>query len=183
MVGDGCGILDTDFEAAFDFLVMDWAFLVLKKKNLATEAIERMQRLYLDNFSIPVINNVQGRAINNKRMCLKQGDVPSMHFFAYAIEPMLLLMDRVLKGIPIYSMPTAGPKEEDGSDELPAEERYKVMGYADDAKPAITSIEEFITVDRCCALFEAASGCRLHRDPASAKCAFLPLGKWKRTLK
>ena len=33
------------------------------------------------------------------------------------------------------------------------------------------------------ALFEAASGCRLHRDPASKKCKFLPLGKWRKQLR
>lgn len=52
--GQGCGILDTNYMAAFDFLVMEWTFMVLSKKNLAPEAIERMKRLYLDNFTIPV---------------------------------------------------------------------------------------------------------------------------------
>ena len=32
-------------------------------------------------------------------------------------------------------------------------------------------------------LIEVASGCRLHRDPASQKCKFLPLGKWRQKLK
>ena len=31
-------------------------------------------------------------------------------------------------------------------------------------------------------MFEAASGCLLHRDPASGKVKFLPLGRWKGTL-
>ena len=62
------------------------------------------------------------------------------------------------------------------------EERYRVVSYADDLKPAITSMEEFSLVNSASALFEAASGCRLHRDPASQKCKFLPLGRWRRTL-
>ena len=65
----------------------------------------------------------------------------------------------------------------------PMEERYKVISYADDLKPAITSLEEFKLVNYASALFEAASGCKLHRDPASQKCKFLPLGKWKTKLK
>ena len=64
----------------------------------------------------------------------------------------------------------------------PMEERYRVVSYADDLKPAVVSMEEFSLVNSASALFEAASGCRLHRDPASQKCKFLPLGHWRRTL-
>ena len=31
-------------------------------------------------------------------------------------------------------------------------------------------------------LFEKASGCRLHRDPTTKKCKFLPLARWRGTL-
>ena len=43
-------------------------------------------------------------------------------------------------------------------------------------------MEEFILVNDASALFEAASGCKLHRDPISMKCKFLPLGKRRRQL-
>ena len=56
------------------------------------------------------------------------------------------------------------------------------MAYCDDVKPAITSLEEFVIADRGAALFEHAAGTRLHRDPASNKCKFLPLGKWRKEL-
>jgi hypothetical protein len=61
-------------------------------------------------------------------------------------------------------------------------EVYKLIAYVDDVKPSITSMEEFNMVDRGSALFESASGCVLHRDPASGKVKFLPLGRWKGTL-
>ena len=57
-----------------------------------------------------------------------------------------------------------------------------MIGYADDVKPAITSMAEFTLVDRAMALFESASGCKLHRDPASNKCKFLPLARCRGTL-
>ena len=57
------------------------------------------------------------------------------------------------------------------------------MGYANNVKPAVTKFEVFALIDNAMALFEKASGCKLHRDPASKKCKFLPLAKWKRTLK
>ena len=60
--------------------------------------------------------------------------------------------------------------------------RYKVIGYADDSKPAITTMEEFTLVDKALSLFENASGCKVHRDPNNMKCKFLPLGRWRNTL-
>ena len=62
------------------------------------------------------------------------------------------------------------------------EEKYKLLGYIDDIKPAITSMNEFTIVDKGSSLFEAASGCILHRDPTSGKVKFLPLGRWRGTL-
>ena len=56
------------------------------------------------------------------------------------------------------------------------------MAYVDDVKPSITSMHEFSLVDKGSAIFEAASGCHLHRNPASGKVKFLPLGRWKGTL-
>ena len=61
-------------------------------------------------------------------------------------------------------------------------EIYKLIAYVDDVKPSITSMQEFSLVDYGSSLFEAASGCHLHRDPASGKVKFLPLGRWKGTL-
>ena len=59
---------------------------------------------------------------------------------------------------------------------------YKVVAYADDVKPSISSMHEFILVDNACCLIERASGVKLHRDPAAGKVKFLPLGRWKGTL-
>ena len=56
------------------------------------------------------------------------------------------------------------------------------MAYCDDVKPIITTMDEFLTVDPACSLFEKSSGCLLHRDPTAGKCKFLPLGRWKGTL-
>ena len=180
----GCGIADTDYEAAFDFLVMSWVFLVLQKKGVNKEVISCLKNLYQDNLSIVVVNNIAGRSIINNRLSLRQGDIPSMFFFAYGIDPLITYLERRLTGILITSLPQLGPVQEHSkAKSLPAvEERYKVISYADDLKPAITTMGEFALVDQASALFEAASGCRLHRNPASKKCKFLPLGKWRRSL-
>ena len=57
-----------------------------------------------------------------------------------------------------------------------------MVAYADDVKPSISSMQEFLLVDNACCLIERASGVKLHRDPAAGKVKFLALGRWKGTL-
>ena len=64
----------------------------------------------------------------------------------------------------------------------PIKQEFKLVAYADDVKPAITSMEEFNLVDRACTLLEKASGVKLHRNPDTGKVKFLPLGRWRGTL-
>ena len=178
----GCGILDTDLVAAFDYLCMEWVYMVLEKKGLERQIIQRIKNLYENSCSIVVVNNVQGKVVKNMRLSLRQGDIPSMYFFSYAVDPLLRYLEKRLNGILICSLPVLGPVLP-GQPQLPAEEeRYKVIGYADDVKPAITSMAEFSVVDKAMQLFENASGCKLHRNPSSKKCKFLPLARWKGTL-
>ena len=62
-------------------------------------------------------------------------------------------------------------------------ETFKVIGYIDDVKPVVTSLEEITLIDEGSSIFEAASGCKLHRNPLSRKIKLLPLGKWKNALR
>jgi hypothetical protein len=125
----GCGIADTDYQAAFDFLVMSWVFLVLRKKGLAESGINRLQNLYQDNLSIVVVNNIEGKCIKNIRLSLRQGDIPSMYFFAYGIDPLISYLDKRLSGILITSIPVLGPVPQyHHTDKLaPLDERYRVV--------------------------------------------------------
>ena len=179
-----CGIADTDYRAAFDYLVMSWVFMVLRKKGVRESVISKLKNLYEDNISIVVVNNIEGKWVPNKRLSLRQGDIPSMFFFAYGIDPLIIYLEKRLAGILVCSIPVLGPTIEAARPRTlpPLEERYKVISYADDLKPAVTCMEEFSLVNMASALFEAASGCQLHRDPASQKCKFLPLGRWRKSL-
>ena len=117
------------------------------------------------------------------RGALRQGGVGSMEWFAIGIDPLLIFLEQNLNGIPIISLAVHGPVLEFESFPLPClEERFKFMAYCADVKPAITSIEEFNVADKGASLFEKAAGTRLHRDPNSNKCKFLPLGKWRKEL-
>ena len=179
----GCGIADNDFEAAFDFLCLDWVRKVLQKKGLAEPALDRFTNLYKNGITIPVINNILGMKVENKRLSLRQGDRPSGIWFCYGIDPLLVYLEKRLEGILIHSLPVLGPVQPDQASPLPPlDTRYKVQGYLDDCKPAITSMSDFHLVDYACNMFEKSSGCKLHRDPASNKCKMLPLGRWIGTL-
>ena len=142
------------------------------------DVLNRLKNLNQDNLSIVVVNNIEGKCVKNIRMTLRQGDIPSMFFFAYGIDPLVSYLDSRLSGILVTSLPVLGPVPQNFmKSQLKAlEERYRVISYADDLKPAITTMEEFTLVNDASAMFEAESGCRLHRDPASQKCKFLPLG-------
>ena len=179
----GCGILDTDYMAAFDYLVMHWVFKVLLKKGVSRQVINRLHNLYRDNITVVVVNNILGRAFVNNRLSLRQGDLPSMTWFAYGIDPLIQYLEKRLTGILIHSLPLLGPVAAGAPHPLhPLEQRYTVIGFADDLKPAVSSMNEFLLVDRASAMFERSSGCKLHRDPASKKCKFLPLGRWRGVL-
>ena len=133
---EGVGILDNDYRAAFDYMVLNWVFMVLKAKGLCEEVIKRLNNLYSDNLTVVVVNNLPGRCIPNNYFSIRQGDRQSSNLFCYGIDPHIEWLFRRLQGIPIYRMPVAGPV-------LPAEpsppcieEVYKVFGYIDDIKPA-----------------------------------------------
>ena len=180
----GCGLLDLDFMAGFDWLEMDWVYLVLAKKGVCQAVIERIKRLYADSTTTVVVNNVMGESFLNIRGSLRQGDVPSMYWFGIGIDPLLNYLDRRLSGIPVTSLPVAGPTPEGAAGHAlpPLQQHYRVVAYADDVKPAITCMQEFQLVDHACSLLERASGVKLHRDPSAGKVKFLPLGRWKGNL-
>ena len=75
------------------------------KKYVCAEVISRIQKLYAENTTVVVVNNVLGKAFPNNRGSLRQGDVPSMYWFSLGIDPLLVYLDRQLTGIPITSLP------------------------------------------------------------------------------
>ena len=85
-------------------------------------------------------------------------------------------------GIHICSIPAPGPNLPDGTPPQPVTERYSVYGYADDVKPALTSMSKFALVNHAVTLFELSSGNQLHCDPVDGKCKVLALGRWRNSL-
>ena len=100
--------------------------------------------------------------------------------YCFATDPLLLKLNKTLKGLSYFSHPTAGPHHPLFGGPRPVVEKVTAIGYVDDVKGFLTSVEEFHTLDTTLASFEAASGSRLHRsaEPTNQKCAVLPLGRW-----
>ena len=178
----GCALMDLDFISAFCFQTMEWVLKVAEAKGLDKKVISRIKHISSNRVSIPVVNNIPGKAIPNRRGTLSQGCPSSMNWFTIGIDPLLTYLERRLQGIVIHSLPTFGPRLKNGGKPAPVEERYKVYGLADDVKPSVCNMAEFSIIDHAASLFERSSGCKLHRDPASGKCKVLPLGRWRNTL-
>ena len=129
-------------------------------------SIRRLQRLYDGGITIPVINSTPGKAVMDVRNSLRQGGAGSMNWFAVGIDPLVVFLQRRLKGIPVVSLPVSGPVTETEESSLPPlVEHFKVMAFCDNIKPTITNLEEFNVADKGARLFERASGTKLHRDP------------------
>ena len=69
----GCGIADTDFVAAFDWLVLNWVWKVLRKLGVNAKIVKKFQDFYTDSITIVMVNNKLGRVIQDRRGSLRQG--------------------------------------------------------------------------------------------------------------
>ena len=181
----GCGLAEFDFQAAFDLLCLEgWTWKVFEAKGASPDFINTMKALYTDpdgaGFCIPVINNDKSKRVRNIRKLLKQGDRVSTTLYNYSVDPLLTYLEKRLQGITIFKQKTLGPKHPKFGFPKPIESRFKLAGYIDDIKTSVSNIQEFQILDRALQLFEASSGCKLHRDVNSGKCNLLPLGLWSR---
>jgi len=105
----GSAIANLYFMSAFNFICMDWVYLVLERIGMQAEAIERIRRYYEDSTTIPIVNNVPGWKICNRRITLIQGDCPISVWFGYGVDPLLAFLEKHLQGITIVSQPKLGP--------------------------------------------------------------------------
>ena len=71
-------MLDLDFIAAFDYTVLEWVLMVLEKKGLSENVINRIRNTYANRITVPVVNNVAGKGVKNIRGTLAQGCPSSM---------------------------------------------------------------------------------------------------------
>ena len=92
----GIGLLDNDYLAAFDHMVLLWVVKVLRARVLVEEVISHIKNLYCNNFTIVVVNNILGPRIENKHWSIRQGDIQSSILFCYGIDPHLYWLENRL---------------------------------------------------------------------------------------
>ena len=165
---DGSGIADTDFMAAFDWMLLSWVWKVLGKLGIGIHVTEKVKNLFEDCITITAVNSKYVRVFQDRRGSIRQGGCASMDWFSFGIDPLLRYLSGRLQGILIATVTLQGPSLPGDPVPLPPmEDRFKLMAFCDDVKPAIPSMAEFLIVDKGCQLFERSSGCKLHRNPSS----------------
>ena len=102
---------------------------------------------------------------------VRQGDPLSMLLYIIYIEPLLLMLEKRLKGFPLESPLQLGPSSIsfEGA-------REKSEGFVDDTEAVITNDKELLIVDEILREFEQMSGAIVNR---SKKCKIMGLGGWK----
>ena len=91
------------------------------------------------------------KPVRNVCLSLRQGDLPSTNLFRYGIETLLSYLNNRLQGLLISYLPVQDLLPLKSPPLPPPEERYKIIGYADNVKPAVTTMEEFKLVDKAMA--------------------------------
>ena len=76
--------------------------MVLKKKGLAAQELDRFTNIYSGGITIPMVNSILGCKLANIRLSLRQGDRPSGIWFCYGIDPLLTYLEKRLTGIVIH---------------------------------------------------------------------------------
>ena len=81
--------------------------------------------------------------------------------YCFATDPLLLKLNKILKGLTYFSHPTAGPHHPLFGGPRPVVEKITAIGYVDDVKGFLTSVEEFHTLDTTPRSRRTGAGVRL----------------------
>ena len=101
-------VIETDFVLAFDLMTVNWVLMVLCKKGCSEQFVRVLQSIYRDSdtFVSCIINNEVQERILNKRKNIKHGCHSSTQMYNYASDPLLLKLNKVLKGLVFFRLPT-----------------------------------------------------------------------------
>ena len=178
----GMALMALDMKSGFDFLQMDFLYFCMRKYGCSGKTIDIFKNVYGNALALSVVNGKRSKIIKDLRETLRQGGSGSMQIFNIGVNPLIQQLESKLQGVTLYTLPVFGPMEEMEEKMSPVEKNTSIIGYVDDLNPVITKVEEFHVCNSYLLLFEMASGCKFHRDPASQKCKVTPLGDWKNWL-
>lgn len=148
-------MVSMDLQGAFDNVMHQYLWEVLRRLGFNTEAIELLQSSY-----IGASTRIQTNGCLTLPILLfagvRQGCPLSMAFFNLAMSPLLWTMDRRLHGLSVGHC------------------RLAASSYVDDAVAFLTGPQEVPTFMEALDAFSASSGLKVNVDKSKA----LALGKW-----
>ena len=129
-------------------------------------------------FCHPNVNNEPQARMINKRKNIRQGYSISTCLYNYGADALLnIALSKRLKGVEYFKCSTFGPHHPVLGKPQPVSDSLRVLGFVDDCKAVLTSVQDFLTLDATIKTFEKSTGSQLHRDPGSKKCQALPYVK------
>ena len=104
-------LYETDYISAFDLMSIDWILKVLLNKGCSKTFVQVLRNIFQeeDTYVSCVINNEVQSRILNRRKNIKQGCRSSTQMYCFATDPLLLKLNKILKGLTYFSHPTCGP--------------------------------------------------------------------------
>ena len=102
---------------------------------------------------------------------VRQGDPLSMILYLIYVEPLLLRLEELTKGVALKAKLEKEPRAP-----LVSVLQEELEGFVDDIETLCSTDEDFLKVNKCVEMFERVSGAILNR---SSKSVVLGLGNWK----
>merc|ERR1711952_221275 len=124
-------LYETDYVSAYDLMSIDWILKVLLKKGCSKSFVQTLRNIFQeeDTYVSCVINNeVQARILNHRKN-IKQGCRSSTLMYCFATDPLLLKLNKILKGLTYFSHPTCGPHHPLFGKPKPVVEKITAIGY------------------------------------------------------
>ena len=149
-------LLSFDLSKAFDRCFIPFVCKTMKKMNFPDKFINIVKDMHAEITTCFILNGLSPEI--SLTFSIRQGDPIAMHLFTVYMEPFLVNLSPVCRGIRM------GEVEE--VDEP----------YADDVELLVEKEEDFAVIDKLFKTFEAASGAVLSR---SEKSKVMGLGTWK----
>ena len=163
----GC-LMSLDFYKAYDRVVLDYLLRVMTKMKFSATFRNWIKMLHNGAQTKFILTRLT-EAIN-VNFSIRQGDPLAMLLYILYVEPLLLYLERNLKGMNILdSAAVAGNPLNYGISE-------KLEAFCDDVNILTEHLSDIIKVDQIVSEFEIISGAILSR---SKKCKIIGFGQWK----
>ena len=147
-----------DFRDAFRSVLLRWFKLVLDFLEVPIQFRKWFWAMYEGLAIIIVVNGAKSAKIHIRRGFM-EGHPPSMPAFVTAIIPLLVFLERNMKGITLSNGMTK-----------------KIFSFADDMKLMLREPEEIHKIFKIICKFQDVSGLSMHLDPKRGKCQALNFG-------